>query len=182
MDEIKTTIPAAQTTIPEPQQTPPSSPPPPDAPPFIIRQAAIFRILNTLLVVLVTFGILLVIYFVVVILGFLTEWTGTDVFMLAILSVAIGLLYYLISRGRVYYILSPDKLSYVARKSITTEKDYSLNQIRSVTLQQTLWGKLFGYGTLVVQFTPDNNQVYLANISRPHMIKEAIEARGIIKV
>lgn len=176
MDEIKTTVPATQTTIPKPQQTPP-----PNTTPLIIRQAAIFRILNTLFRIIVSFSILLMIYFLVVLSGFVTDWTGTDIFMLAILAIAIGLIYFLLSRTRVYYILSPDKLSYVSRHTTTTEKDYSLNQIRSVTMHKTFWGKLFGYGTLVVQFTPDNSQVYLANISQPHAIKEAIEAKGIMK-
>ncbi len=171
-----TTVPAEQTTITEPSTT---VVPSPDAPPFLIRKSPILILGTSVLSALIGFGVLLVIYFVVLLLDIIDSWALTDIFMLSLLAFAIGVIVFLISKNKVYYRLSKDTLSYVVKSSTTKEKDFSLNQIRSVTLQQNFWAKLFGYGTLEVIFFPDNAKVYLINIAMPHIIKQAIEDRGI---
>lgn len=177
MEEIKTTtVPADQTTIPEPNTTPV---PLPDAPPFLIRKSPIIILGISVASAFIGFGVLLVIYFIILLLDIIAAWDLTDIFMLSLLAFAIGVIVFFATRNQVYYILSKDKLSYVSKKSITKEKDFALNQIRTVTLIQSFWAKLFGFGTLEVVFFPDNAKVYLADIAEPHMIKQAIEDRGI---
>lgn len=178
MDEIKTTtVPAEQTTITEPAAS--VTPPPLDAPPFLIRKSPIIILGLSILNALISFGVLLVIYLVLVILSVITNWTPTDIFMVGLLAFVVGIISFVVSQNRVYYILSKDKLSYVAKKTITKEKDFALNQIRSVELQQNFWAKTFGYGTLEVTFFPESAKVRLINIAEPHMVKQAIEDRGI---
>lgn len=178
MDEINTTtIPAEQTTITEPATS--VTPPPIDAPPFLIRKSPIIILGRSILNAFIGFGILVVIYLVLLVLNTFNEWSVNDIFMLGLLAFVIGTISFVISNDRVYYILSKDKLSYVAKKTITKVKDFALNQIRSVELQQDFWAKAFGYGTLQVTFFPESAKAQLINIAEPHMVKQAIEARGI---
>lgn len=178
MDEIKTTsVPAQQTTITKPSSmvTPPSL----DAPPFLIRKSPIIILGVSAISVLVSFGALLVIYLLIVALGVIDHWTSTDIFILSLLALVVGAITFLKSNTKVYYVLSKDKLSFIAKKAVTKEKDFALNQIRSVELRQDFWAKLFGYGTLEVTFFPEKTKIQLINIAQPHMVKQAIEERGI---
>jgi uncharacterized membrane protein YdbT with pleckstrin-like domain len=63
------------------------------------------------------------------------------------------------------------KTGWIARKV----HDIHLAKIESSDLQQSVWGRLFGYGTLAVHGTGIGS-IELPNIDDPGALRQAIEA------
>jgi len=98
--------------------------------------------------------------------------------LLIIFLVNIAVVVYILLRWESEYVeLTSDSL--IKHKGILnkTEQKYACNFVEAITLNQSLMGILFNYGTIELYDPALKEQIYLTNIANPKRYREIIEQR-----
>jgi len=59
------------------------------------------------------------------------------------------------------------------------EEEISLDDIQAVDVDQTLWGAIFGFGTVIIKASGSNREVDFTNVARPKKIASTISDLAI---
>lgn len=75
------------------------------------------------------------------------------------------------------YVIRPQAITEHRGIITVTEKDYSTERIESVIVQQSIWGKIFNYGTIVVFNPVLKEDLQLIDIPHPFLYARVIGER-----
>ncbi len=100
-------------------------------------------------------------------------WFGIACLVLAAVSLVVGILH----RGASEFAVTNKRVILKAGLVHTRTQEMFLNKIESVGVDQTVWGRMLGYGSIAVHGTGGSSEPF-QNISRPldlrHQIQEQI--------
>jgi len=55
------------------------------------------------------------------------------------------------------------------------EEEISLDDVQAVDVEQTFWGSIFGYGTILIKAAGEKREVDFVNIAKPKLVANRIE-------
>ena len=55
------------------------------------------------------------------------------------------------------------------------EEEISLDDVQAVDVEQTFWGSIFGFGTVLIKAAGEKREVDFANIAKPKLVANRVE-------
>jgi uncharacterized membrane protein YdbT with pleckstrin-like domain len=145
-----------------------------------VRQTPIYLIVDLFILEFIIIGLN-------VLIGFLLDYLHTQLNYsfpftrtLIIISIAIQIVNLILITLRVlswinkYYIFTPEEIIIHTGILNTRKTEYKLEQLETVVIEQSLWGKIFNYGTLRIYNPILKGDVYITSVPEPEKYLEIL--------